>query len=72
MTAPADTITRGAGYRPRARVLLCELRERTSERAGRYVTGWLGRANIIGFEGRDDQDNVVWRIFVEPGAGAGR
>ena len=68
-----DKRSDSAGYQPRARVLLCELRERTSEKGRRYMSGWLGRANVIGFaEDKDEQDRTVWRIYLEQGAGASK
>ena len=65
---PAKGSTPRGGFEPRPRVLLLELRERTSEK------GWLGRANVIAFAEQDpeEQDRIVWKFYVEPGAGACR
>jgi len=51
------------------RVLLAELTERTSAAGNRYVSGWLGKARIIGFwgdaENRDGNPTTVLRLFVQ-------
>jgi hypothetical protein len=51
------------------RVLLAELTERTSANGNRYVSGWLGKARIIGFwsDGEDREGNAttVLRLFVQ-------
>jgi len=64
-----------------AKVLLLELRERVSSRGTRYLSGWLGKASVVGFlaDEPDDRGNPVWRVFVstpeprpDPGDGRGR
>ena len=41
---------------PQAKVLLCTLSIRTSQKTGRpYVTGWLGKSRLIGFSGEPDK-----------------
>jgi len=54
-------------YAPR--VLLAELTERTSAAGNRYVSGFLGKARIIGFwgDGEDREGNTtsVLRLFVQ-------
>ncbi len=50
-------------------VLLAELTERTSTAGNRYVSGFLGKAWIIGFwgegEDRDGNPTTVLRLFVQ-------
>lgn len=45
------------------RVLLMELRERTSAAGNRYLSGWLGRASVVAFLDRD-ADEPTWQVFV--------
>lgn len=48
------------------RVLLLELRERTSARGTRYMTGWAGKARLVGFQGGPDEDGcVTWKVYAE-------
>jgi hypothetical protein len=48
-----------------ARVLLATLSVRTSARGTAYLSGWLGRARVVGFAGeRDKWGNPTWNIFV--------
>src|SRR3954451_18921484 len=58
--------------RPREpRVLLLQLAERTSGRTGkRYLSGWCGKARLVGFlsDGTDRHGNPVWNVYAaEPG-----
>jgi hypothetical protein len=47
------------------RALLAVLSQRTSTRGQSCLSGWLGKARVIGFEGDPDQHgNPTWRIFV--------
>jgi len=48
------------------RVLLLILSERTSARGLTYLSGWLGKAKMVGFKARepDKYGNPVWEIFV--------
>jgi hypothetical protein len=48
------------------RVMLMVLSERTSSRGNTYLTGWLGKAKVIGFRGKgpDKFGNPTWEIFV--------
>jgi hypothetical protein len=47
------------------RVLLAQLSVRTSAKGNRYLSGWLGKASVVGFEGEPDRHgNKVWDIFV--------
>lgn len=45
------------------RVLLLELRERTSAKGTRYLSGWLGRASVVAFLDRE-ADEPTWQVFV--------
>lgn len=45
------------------RVLLLELRERTSAAGNRYLSGWLGRASVVGFLDREAEE-PTWQVFV--------
>ncbi len=45
------------------RVLLFELRERTSAAGNRYLSGWLGKASVVAFLDRD-ADEPTWQVFV--------
>ena len=45
------------------RVLLLELRERTSAAGNRYMSGWLGRAAVVAFLDRDAEE-PTWQVFV--------
>ena len=45
------------------RVLLMELRERTSAKGNVYLSGWLGRASVVAFLDRE-ADEPTWQVFV--------
>lgn len=45
------------------KVLLMELRERTSAAGNRYLSGWLGKASVVAFLDRD-ADETTWQVFV--------
>lgn len=45
------------------RVLLLELRERTSAKGTRYLSGWLGKASVVAFLDRDAVE-PTWQVFV--------
>ena len=45
------------------RVLLFELRERTSAAGNRYLSGWLGKASVVAFLDRD-ADEPTWQVFL--------
>ena len=57
-----------------ARVLLTTLSVRTSAKGRPYLSGWLGKASVVAFEGEPDRfGNPTWNIFVaepEPREGA--
>jgi hypothetical protein len=49
----------------RPRVLLTKLSVRTSAKGREYLSGWLGKASVVGFPGEADRfGNAVWDIFV--------
>lgn len=52
------------------RVLLLELRERTSAAGNVYLSGWLGRASVVGFRDRESSE-VVWQLYVSTPAPKG-
>jgi hypothetical protein len=55
------------------RVLLLTLSQRTSAKGNAYLSGWLGKASVVGFPGEPDRfGNETWDLFVstpEPRAG---
>jgi hypothetical protein len=58
----------------RPRVLLAQLSVRTSAKGNRYLSGWLGKASVVGFPGEPDKyGNETFDLFVsepEPRDGA--
>jgi hypothetical protein len=57
------------------RVLLMSLSVRTSARGNTYLSGWLGKAQVVGFSGEPDKfGNPTWDIYLaepEPRTSAG-
>jgi hypothetical protein len=50
------------------KVLHCALWQRTSERGNEYLSGFLGKARIIGFRGEPTADGTpTWNLFLQPG-----
>jgi hypothetical protein len=50
--------------RPEPKVLLMTLSQRTSGKGNTYLSGWLGKARLVGFRGEDDErGNPVWQIY---------
>jgi len=48
------------------KILLCSLWQRTSERGNEYLTGFLGKARIIGFRGEPvADDTLTWNIYLQ-------
>lgn len=46
-------------------VLLASLSVRTSARGNTYLSGWLGKAQVVGFVGEPDKyGNETWNLFV--------
>lgn len=45
------------------KVLLIELKERTSAAGNRYLSGWLGKASVVAFLDRDAAE-PTWQVFV--------
>ena len=65
--------------RPREpRVLLMRLSERTSGKSNAYLSGWLGKARLVGFRGEaDEHGNRTWNVYAaeptpRPGQGDDR
>lgn len=52
------------------KVLLLELRERTSAKGTRYLSGWLGKASVVAFLDRDAEE-PTWQVFVSTPAPRG-
>ena len=53
---------------PGEKILLVTLWERISAKGNTYLTGFLGKARIIGFKGEPTADGTpTWDIFLEPG-----
>jgi hypothetical protein len=51
---------------PAPKVLLMTLWERTSARGTRYLSGFLGKAKLIGFKGEPTADGTpTWNLFVQ-------
>ena len=49
------------------RVKLCTLSIRTSKRGSTYVSGWLGKARLVGWAGEPDKfGNRTIDLFVTP------
>ena len=47
------------------RVLLMQLSIRTSAKGNAYLSGWLGKAQVVGFPGEADKfGNATWNIYV--------
>ncbi len=47
------------------RVLLMTLSQRTSARGNAYLSGWLGKAQVVGFAGEPDRfGNPTWDIYL--------
>ena len=54
---------------PSNKVLIATLWQRTSERGNEYLSGFLGKARIIGFRGEPTGDGIpTWDIYLQPGA----
>jgi hypothetical protein len=50
------------------KVLVCSLWERTSAKGNTYLSGFLGKARIIGFRGEPTADGTLtWNIYLQPG-----
>jgi hypothetical protein len=45
------------------RVHLFDLRERTSAKGTRYLSGWLGKASVVAFLDRE-ADELVWQVYL--------
>jgi hypothetical protein len=48
-----------------AKVLFAQLTECESSRGNRYLRGWAGASNLIGFKGEpDEQGRPVWKLYL--------
>ena len=48
-------------------MLLVTLSQRTSAKGNSYLSGWLGKTNVVGFPGEPDKfGNETWDLFVTP------
>jgi hypothetical protein len=55
------------------KVLLLQLTQRTSGRGNAYLTGWLGKAKLVGFKGEPDEyGNERWDTSTRPRPSHGR
>jgi hypothetical protein len=45
------------------KVLLLELRERTSGKGNKYLSGWLGKASVVAFS-EEAEGGMVWKVYV--------
>lgn len=53
---------------PGEKILLVTLWERTSAKGNTYLSGFLGKARVIGFRGEPREDGTpVWEIYLQPG-----
>jgi hypothetical protein len=54
-----------------SKVLLVELRERTSAKGLRYLAGWMGKARLVAFAGEaDETGHRMWSVYAsEPDTG---
>jgi hypothetical protein len=56
----------GGGFN--SKVLVMTLWQRTSERGNEYLSGFLGKARVIGFRGEPTADGTpTWDLYVQPG-----
>jgi hypothetical protein len=47
------------------KVLLCQLWERTSAKGTVYLSGFLGKARLVGFKGEQRADGTrIWDIYL--------
>jgi hypothetical protein len=50
------------------KVLVMTLWQRTSERGNEYLSGYLGKARVIGFRGEPTADGTpTWNVYLAPG-----
>jgi hypothetical protein len=50
------------------KVLLCSLWERTSAKGTVYLSGFLGKARVVGFRGESRPDGTqTWDLYLTPG-----
>jgi hypothetical protein len=60
-----DVRTLNVNDQRQARVLLAQLTECESSRGNRYLRGWAGASNLIGFRGDDDeQGRPTWKLYL--------
>lgn len=53
------------------KVLLLELRERTSAKGNAYMSGWLGKAAVVAFS-EDREGETIWKVYVSTPNQSGR
>jgi hypothetical protein len=55
-------------------VILTTMTERVSSRGTRYLSGYLGKAKLVGFLDKDpdERGQPVWKIFVQDNPSQGR
>ena len=60
----------GSGFSNK--VLVATLWQRTSDKGTEYLSGFLGKARVIGFRGQPTADGIpTWDIYMQPREGAG-
>jgi hypothetical protein len=53
---------------PPPKVLICTLWQRTSGRGNDYLSGFLGKARVVGFRGEPTPEGIAtWNLFLQPG-----
>jgi len=53
---------------PSQKVLLTTLWERTSAKGNVYLSGFLGKARVVGFRGEPTAEGVpTWNLYLTPG-----
>jgi hypothetical protein len=56
----------GSGFSNK--LLVATLWRRTSDKGNEYLSGFLGKARVIGFRGQPTADGIpTWDIYVQPG-----
>lgn len=46
------------------KVLLLELKERTSAAGNSYMSGWLGKASVVAFS-KEENGGKIWSVYVQ-------
>ena len=66
-TPPANAEHNGGGMSG-PRVFITTLWQRTSERGNEYLSGFLGKAHVVGFRGEPTAEGIqTWDLYLTPG-----